>query len=279
MTDRWQEDDALADVFVALALEAGAAIMRVQAAGPQARLKKDSSPVCDADVFAEAIILEGLVHYAPRLPVVAEELCASGDIPRLDRGAFILVDPLDGTREFLDGRDCFSVNIALIRDGAPAVGVIYAPARQEMFVAASEAWAFSAAPGSKPPPRALWRPLHVRPMPEHDAIAVASRCHRDAETDHFLDVLPVKEIVPIGSSLKFCLIADGRADVYPRFGPTQEWDTAAGDAVLRRAGGAVLDLTGAPTVYGKAGRKFANDPFIAWGDPDAASRFSAVGMR
>ena len=116
-------------------------------------------------------------------------------------------------------------------------------------------------------------------MPERDAIALASRSHRDAETDRFLSRLPVSEVVPIGSSLKFCMLAAGKADVYPRFGPTMEWDTAAGDAVLRRAGGVVLDLSGAPEAYGKTGRKFANGPFIAWGDRAAAARYMASEVR
>jgi 3'(2'), 5'-bisphosphate nucleotidase len=114
-------------------------------------------------------------------------------------------------------------------------------------------------------------------MPERDAVAVASRSHLDTGTKRFLGRLTVRDIVPLGSSLKFCLLAAGEADVYPRFGPTMEWDTAAGDAVLRRAGGVVLDLSGAPAVYGKAAREFANGPFIAWGDPSAAARFRASG--
>jgi 3'(2'),5'-bisphosphate nucleotidase len=272
-----QDDDALAEIFAALALEAGGAIMRVRATGAQARIKSDSSPVCDADLLAEDVILAGLARRAPHFPVVAEELCASGQVPEIDGGPFFLVDPLDGTREFLEGRDCFSVNIALIRDGAPAAGAVYAPARGEMFVAGSRAWSFAVEPGAAMPPRAEWRELHVRSMPERDAVAVASRSHLDTGTKRFLGRLTVRDIVPIGSSLKFCLLAAGEADIYPRFGPTMEWDTAAGDAVLRRAGGVVLDLAGAPAVYGKAAREFANGPFIAWGDPSAAARFRASG--
>ncbi|WP_296709155.1 3'(2'),5'-bisphosphate nucleotidase CysQ [Rhodoblastus sp.] len=278
MTDRMQDDDALAEIFAFLALKAGAAIMRVRASGARARIKSDSSPVCDADLLAEEIIIEGLVRLAPRFPIVAEELCASGGTPEIDGGPFFLVDPLDGTREFLEGRDCFSVNIALIRDGVPAVGVVFAPARGEMFVAGSHAWTFAAEPEGGMPPRAEWRELHVRSMPERDAVAVASRSHLDTGTKRFLGRLTVRDIVPIGSSLKFCLLASGEADVYPRFGPTMEWDTAAGDAVLRRAGGVVLDLSGAPALYGKAAREFANGPFIAWGDPSAAARFRASGV-
>ncbi|HUO54949.1 MAG TPA: 3'(2'),5'-bisphosphate nucleotidase CysQ [Rhodoblastus sp.] len=264
-------DDALAELFAALALEAGAAIMGVYAKDPAARAKSDSSPVCDADVLGEAIILKGLAAALPQLPVVAEELCESGKLPEIDGEPFILVDALDGTKEFLQKRDSFTVNIGLVRDGAPVVGAVYAPARGEMFFAGSAAWTFSAAPGSKVPPRNAWRPLHTRPMPSRDAVAVASRSHRDAETDAFLARLPVKDVVSTGSSMKFCLVAAGEADVYPRFGRTMEWDIAAGDAVLRRAGGIVVDLAGAPVVYGKQADKFANRPFIAWGDPKAAA--------
>lgn len=272
MTDRPRGDDELGEIFAALALEAGAAAMRVLASGPEARVKKDSSPVCDADLFAEAVILEGLVHYVPNFPVVAEELCASGEIPKLDGGPFILVDPIDGTREFLAGRDCFTVNIALIRDGAPAAAVVFAPARGEMFVAGERVWQFDARPGGRLPPRAQWRELRARIMREDEAVAVASQSHRDIETERFLDRLRVSKVVSTGSSLKFCMIAAGEADVYPRFGPTREWDIAAGHAVLRRAGGTVLDPEGAPIAYGKAEAKFACGPFVAWGDPAAAAR-------
>jgi 3'(2'),5'-bisphosphate nucleotidase len=260
-----QDDDALAEIFAFLALKAGAAIMRVRASGARARIKSDSSPVCDADLLAEEIILEGLVRLAPRFPIVAEELCASGGTPEIDGGPFFLVDPLDGTREFLEGRDCFSVNIALIRDGAPAVGVVFAPARGEMFVAGSHAWAFAAEPEGGLPPRAEWREMHVRSMPERDAVAVASRSHLDTGTKRFLGRLTVRDIVPIGSSLKFCLLASGEADVYPRFGPTMEWDTAAGDAVLRAAGGRVFDARGGPFIYGKTNAGLRNSGFVAWG--------------
>lgn len=275
MTRVWQDDDALAEIFAVLALEAGAAIMRVFAADPQAREKKDSSPVCDADLLGEEIILNGLARHAAQFPIVAEELCSGSHPPAVGGAPFILVDALDGTKEFLARRDCFTVNIALIRDGAPVAGVVYAPARGELFLAGSKAWAFAAAPGSKPPPRADWRALHTRPMPARDMVAVASRSHCDAETELFLGRLPVKDVVSTGSSLKFCLVAAGEADVYPRFGRTMEWDVAAGDAVLRRAGGLVVDLDGAPAVYGKDAQQFANGPFIAWGDPKAAAIYPA----
>ncbi len=274
MNDGTPEDDALAGLFAALALEAGAAIMRVYATDPGMRVKKDSSPVCDADLFAEEIILNGLARNGLALPVVAEETCAGGAFPALDGGDFILVDPLDGTKEFLARRDSFTVNIALIRAGAPVAGVVYAPAKSALFASGRRARTCSAAPGQKPPAAAHWRDLATRPMPERDAVAVASLSHRDAETDAFLQKLPVSNVISTGSSLKFCLVAAGEADVYPRFGRTMEWDIAAGDAVLRRAGGIVADPSGAPFRYGKAGQNFANGPFIAWGDPKAAKFYA-----
>jgi 3'(2'), 5'-bisphosphate nucleotidase len=275
MTEALPDDD-LAELFAALALDAGAAIMQVYHGGnPNARLKKDASPVSDADILAEEIILKGLARALPHLPVVAEESSESGDLPKIDGGDFILVDALDGSKEFLNKRDSFTVNIALVRKGAPEVGVVFAPARSEFFLAGAKAWTFSAAPGGKVPPRGDWRVLHTRPMPERDAVAVASLSHRDPETDAFLARLPVKDVVSTGSSRKFCLVAAGQADVYPRFGRTREWDTAAGDAVLRRAGGIAVDRAGATLVYGKEAGKFANGPFIAWGDPQAAAFYAA----
>jgi 3'(2'),5'-bisphosphate nucleotidase len=272
MTEALPDDDALAELFAALALDAGAAIMRVFHGGnPNARLKKDASPVSDADILAEEIILKGLARALPHLPVVAEEASESGALPKIDGGDFILVDALDGSKEFLNRRDSFTVNIAMIRNGAPTVGVVFAPARSEFFLAGGKAWTFSAAPGGKVPPRDDWRLLHTRPMPERDAVAVASLSHRDPETDAFLTRLPVKDVVSTGSSRKFCLVAAGQADVYPRFGPTREWDTAAGDAVLRRAGGIAVDRSGETLVYGKEAGKFVNCAFIAWGDPRAAA--------
>ncbi len=201
MTEALPDDDDLAELFAGLALDAGAAIMRVYHGGnPNARLKKDASPVSDADILAEEVILKGLARALPHLPVVAEESSESGDLPKIDGGDFILVDALDGSKEFLNKRDSFTVNIALVRKGAPEVGVVFAPARSEVFLAGGKAWTFSAAPGGKVPPRGDWRVLHTRPMPERDAVAVASLSHRDPETDAFLTRLPVKDVVSTGSS-------------------------------------------------------------------------------
>ncbi len=151
-------------------------------------------------------------------------------------------------------------------------GAVYAPARGALFVAGRRARACTVAPGAALPPASDWRDLRSRPAPAGGVVAVASRSHRDAQTDVFLASLPIREVISTGSSLKFCLLAAGEADVYPRFGRTMEWDIAAGDAVLRRAGGS-SSPDGAPMAYGKAADQFANGPFIAWGDPEAAKIF------
>jgi len=183
---------------------------------------------------------------------------------------FFLVDPLDGTREFLKGNGEFTVNVALVRDGAPVAGAVYAPAQDLLWVGGERAWTCSVPLGGAVP--TLRRPLQTRPAPER-LTALASRSHRDAETEAFLLRLPIEELTSAGSSLKFCVLAEGKADVYPRFGPTMEWDTAAGDAVLRAAGGTVLGADGAPFTYGKIGSGLKNGAFVAWGDRAAARRY------
>lgn len=256
------DPDAAAEIFAALALSAGAAVMRIYERGVEARFKPDQTPVCDADEAAEAIILEGLARAMPGVPVVAEESVAKGAVPETGE-MFVLVDPLDGTREFLSRNGEFTVNIALVSQGAPVAGAVYAPALGRLWTGGRQARAADVAPGAPPPPPAARAPIHVRKAPAAGLVALASRSHRDAETDAFLARLPVASCVSAGSSLKFCRIAEGLADVYPRFGPTMEWDIAAGDAVLRAAGGRVEDPSGAPFVYGRP--PFRNGAFVAWG--------------
>jgi 3'(2'), 5'-bisphosphate nucleotidase len=260
---------AIAEIFAKLAVEAGAAVMRVYETDCNARIKPDHSPVCDADVVAESIILDGLAADLPDLPVLAEEAASQGK--QLPEGnAFILVDPVDGTREFLSRSNEFTVNIALVVDGEPRVGVIYAPALAKLWIAGREAVAVSVAPGAELPPKAARRLIHARRVPAVGLTALASRSHGDPQTEAFLAQLPIRDRRSAGSSLKFCAVAEGQADVYPRFGPTMEWDTAAGDAILRAAGGRVLDPEGRPLRYGKSASKFRNGPFIAWGDMTTA---------
>jgi 3'(2'), 5'-bisphosphate nucleotidase len=245
------------------AQRAGGAIMAVYATDFAVRDKADASPVTVADEAAEKIILADLARLAPDIPVVAEESVAAGRIPAVaDR--FFLVDPLDGTKEFVSHRDEFTVNIALVEHGEPVLGVVFAPARRELFwgdVRAGRAGHLGADPDGTMP--SLGASIHARVAPPRGMVAVASRSHRSPETDAFLADYAVSEFLSIGSSLKFCLVASGQADIYPRLGPTMEWDTAAGQAVLVAAGGRVSTLEGEPFRYGKPA--FRNGNFVARG--------------
>jgi 3'(2'),5'-bisphosphate nucleotidase len=261
--------DAIAEIFAELTLEASVVVMGVYARDPCARRKADRSFVCDADEKAEAVILAGLAERLPAYPVIAEEAASRGEKPLCGR-AFILVDPVDGTREFLHRNGEFTINIALIVDGVPRAGAVYAPAINQLWMAGLHAYAVSIEPGAALPPIERRRLIAVRANPSHGLTALESRSHADPETETFLATLPIAERRCAGSSLKFCAIAEGEADVYARFGTTMEWDTAAGDAVLRAAGGAVLDRWGVALLYGKAGEQYRNGPFVAWGDPDTA---------
>jgi 3'(2'),5'-bisphosphate nucleotidase len=258
-------------------LEAGAVVLEVYRGGFTAEQKADGSPVTEADRRAEAIILKGLARIAPGVPVVAEEEASAGRAPAVGAD-FFLVDPLDGTKEFLRGPESqgeFTVNIALVRQGAPIAGVVYAPARGRLWLGGPDgAAAADVAGDGRLGPLAS---IRVRRAPEAGITAVASRSHRDPETDDYLALYPIADLRPAGSSLKFCVVAEGGADLYPRLGPTMEWDTAAGDAVLRAAGGRTVTLEGAPLRYGDVNdmpRPFENPSFVALGDlefrnPDA----------
>ena len=262
--------DAIADIFAAIALEAAVAVMADYAGDSRARRKADGSPVTDADEAAEAIILKRLAMRLPHLPVLAEE-AASRDEKMVAGRTFILVDPLDGTREFLSHNGEFTVNIGLIIDAEPRAGVVYAPAFGQLWIGGATASTCEVAPGAPLPLPRVRRAIHARPAPRHGLTALVSRSHADPATEAFLAKLPIKARRAAGSALKFCVVAEGHADVYPRFGQTMEWDTAAGDAVLRAAGGIVLDSAGRPLQYGKTEAEFRNGPFVAWGDPRAAS--------
>jgi 3'(2'), 5'-bisphosphate nucleotidase len=223
--------------------------------------KADQSPVTAADRAAEAAILAGLAAVAPGIPVVAEEEAAAGRVPELG-ARFFLVDPLDGTKEFIQRGTDFTVNIGLIENGSPTLGVVYAPARSTMYwgdVAARQASRAELPPGGT---LGEARAINVR-RPATPLCAVASKSHNTPETEAWLAAAQVGNRVSIGSSLKFVLVAAGEADVYPRPAPTMEWDTAAGDAVLRAAGGRVFDIDGKALKYGKP--RFFNPGFIATG--------------
>jgi 3'(2'), 5'-bisphosphate nucleotidase len=251
--------------LAAIALAAGAEIMRIYRTDFGVSHKSDRSVLTEADGAAEAVIVSRLTALDPGLQVIAEEAVADGHMP--EHGSrFALVDPLDGTREFVAKNGEFTVNIAIIEHGRPVMGVVYAPALERLFVAESpsEAWQARAECGGPVPSERL--PLRVRPAPDAGLTAIASRSHRSPETDEWLSRYPVSEIKGAGSALKFCLVGAGEADLYPRHGRTMEWDTAAGQAIVEAAGGRVLTLDGAPLLYGKRERGYDNPHFVVYGD-------------
>jgi len=266
----------LARLFANLAIAAGALAMEVLANPDiESRLKGDTSPVTEADERIEAYLLRELETALPGVPFLAEESVASGKT--LDAGdAFLLIDPIDGTREFLARSSDFTINVALAEKSAPRVGAVYAPAQGRVWFAGARGYEALATPGGSLPPNQDWRPLRARPRPAEGLVALISKSHLDAATKTFLSSQPIARSVPVGSSIKFCLLANGEADVYPRFGPTMEWDTAAGDAVLRAAGGVTLDPDGAPLRYAKKAANYRNGPFVAWAD--AAAREAAATL-
>jgi 3'(2'), 5'-bisphosphate nucleotidase len=260
------DDATILAVFEQLALTAGRKIMEIYEAGCAVESKADASPVTEADRASEAIILEGLRAAFPSIPCVAEEEASAGVVAPDLGTAFFLIDPLDGTKEFVSRNGDFTVNIALVRNGLPEIGVVYAPCSRRFF---------SGRPGlaelveiDAGDQISARRRISARSGTVPLTI-VASRSHRTPETDRFIRGIEAAEIVSVGSSLKFCLLANGEADVYPRFGRTMEWDTAAGDAVLRAAGGSTSTLDGKPLAYGKRKQSgdadFANPFFVARG--------------
>ena len=255
-----EKEADLLSFFEDLALEAGREILRHYTQGFTVENKADASPVTAADRDAEKIILAGLSNRLPDVPCVAEENASLGIIP--DCGdCFLLVDPLDGTREFINRRPDFTVNIALIRYGAPVLGVVYAPARGLLFSGGGDE-AFEVE--FRDAQVVGRKQIHARARSASAPVILASLSHRTPETDDFIAQFPGSQVASIGSSLKFCLLARGEADLYPRFGPTMQWDTAAGDAILRASGGMTRDLEGAPLTYG-AQDGYRNPFFIAEG--------------
>ena len=249
-------DPGLVDAVVRIARQAGDLILAVYETDFAVRGKSDASPVTEADEKAEALIVPALEALAPGVPVVAEEAVAAGKIPTVGEW-FWLVDPLDGTKEFISRNGEFTVNIALVQDGVPVLGVVLAPALGRMFagVKGQGAWVED---------RDGRKPIRCRAVPAAGLTVVASRSHGDAAAlDSFLSGRKVAAQTNAGSSLKLCLVAAAEADLYPRLGRTMEWDIAAGHAVLLAAGGSVTDLQGAPLRYGKPG--FDNPHFAAAG--------------
>lgn len=242
-----------------LAIDAGRATETVRGKADLSVTKKsDRSPVTQADLAADRIIVDGLNETYPDLPVVTEERAETHETKAQQ---FFLIDPLDGTKEFINGSGEYTVNIALIEHGTPVLGVVYAPAIQRLFwtpalgVAATESGELDEAPSPFP--------IRVRDCPTDGITAVSSRSHGNSKTDEYLNAYPISGAKQAGSSLKFCLVAAGEADIYPRLARTMEWDTGAGHAVLAAAGGKVVAQDGKPLSYGKPG--FDNASFVAAG--------------
>lgn len=264
----------LALALVKMAHDAGRAILPHYHSEVAVSHKGDESPVTAADTVAEAIILDALAALRPDIPVIAEESASAGQLPDIEN-AFFLVDPLDGTREFINQRDEFTVNIALIVNGRPCMGVVYAPALGSLYVTLDRAHSYETRVDPEAvlaDPAALpFNEIRVREANMDALTVVASRSHSDEQTEAFLQKYNVADKQPAGSSIKFCKVARGDADLYPRFGRTMEWDTAAGDAVLCAAGGSVTATDGTAFLYGKENEGFANPGFICWGARPASA--------
>ena len=246
------EINAIADL-------AGAEIMQFYRSDMHVQQKADKSPVTAADVAAEKIILAGLQRLTPNVPVVAEEETAKGNVVEVGNQPFWLVDPLDGTKEFIAQRDQFTVNIALIENFSPTMGIVLAPALQTSYATDGLGTVVKRVGKNNP------EPISVRPIPEKGVIVTASRSHGDRnKMQELIKDYAIANIVISGSSIKFCMIASGEADIYPRYGPTCEWDIAAGHAVLNAAGGSVKTLDGREILYGKS--NFLNPEFVAYGN-------------
>jgi 3'(2'), 5'-bisphosphate nucleotidase len=272
---------ALIEPLTDLVIRAGAAILAVNRLAMRVDGKQDGSPLTDADLAADRIIAEGLARLVPAIPVVSEERMHLAKSPHSGSflGSFFLIDPLDGTKEYISGRDEFTVNLALVTDGTPLLGIIGAPAlgliwrglvgkgAQRLTISGSATEAAKAGPA---------KAIHTRrlPQPGHDWVAAVSRSHGDARTEAFIEKRPGATRMALGSAVKFGRVAEGCVDIYPRLAPTSEWDIAAGHAIVTAAGGKVTDGQGAALRFGAGARNFIKDfivpEFIAWGDPAAA---------
>jgi 3'(2'), 5'-bisphosphate nucleotidase len=251
------------DDLTAITVAAADAIERLRAqAGTSVRVKSDGSPVTTADESAEAVIRDGLARRYPALPIISEER-AEHERPAPASACYFLVDPLDGTREFIAGRDEYTVNIAVVANGAPVLGIIAAPALGLIWRGTvgrgAERMQFGAGKVSGP------QAIHTRTRPPGELIVLVSRSHLDSRTQAYLHSLPHTGRIGSGSSIKFCRLAEGAADHYPRLAPTHDWDVAAGHAILAAAGGSVSDPDGEPLAYGTP--ELCIPAFLAWGGP------------
>ena len=257
---------ALMEPLTDLVIRAGAAILAVNRAAMRIEGKIDGSPVTEADLAADRIIADGLAQLAPQVPALSEERVNLAELPY--DGSFFLVDPLDGTKEFVAGRDEYTVNVALVTNGVPVLGVIGVPALGLVWRGMVGRGAERLTVGETSVPE----PIHTRRLPARGEpwIAAVSRSHGDCRTETFIAERPGAIRKTLGSSVKFGRVAEGQADIYPRLAPTSEWDIAAGHAILTAAGGRITDAHGAALQFGKGRNGFIVPEFIAWGDPAAA---------
>ncbi len=263
-----QDRGRLLGALAALASEAGARIVQAAEEGLAPRDKGDKGPVTTADEASEETLRKGLARLLPGVPVICEEAFDRGEVVETAT-EFLLVDPLDGTREILAGRPEYAVNIALIAGGSPVLGILYAPAYGRVYGGAgTHAFKAPLLPGAPFDPEDA-EAIRARPRPPQ-LVATLSRSHLDPASEALLTGLPVERRIPLGSALKFALIAEGTADVYPRLAPVKEWDIAAGHALIAAAGGRVERPDGGPLGYGRRELGFLVQGFVAWGAPSAA---------
>jgi 3'(2'), 5'-bisphosphate nucleotidase len=259
--------DRIATRLAAIAVEAGRLLQTFEKSANAHRIKADGTPSSQADLAAEDLIIRRLGEAWPEVPVIAEET-ANAVVPG---EVFFLVDPLDGTRDFLHGSGEYSVNIALVADDRPVAAAVASPALDRVWIAGATA---KAGPLPSVGGEVAWRTIHSRAAPEDGLVALVSRRHGDEATDACLAELSIGTLRQASSAVKFCLIAAGEADIYVRCGPTMEWDTAAGDHILTRAGGCVIKAGGGMLTYGHHARGYLNGPFAALGDRALAPRMN-----
>ena len=262
----------LLDDLTGIIARACAEIRAISPIAVMQRIKPDRSPVTVADELSEAAILQGLAQLLPGIPVISEESAPDRPVAGLDK-SFLIVDPLDGTREFIAGRDEFTVNLAIVTHGVPIAGIIAAPGRGQVWrgVVGEKAERLRLLADGADEARAI----HTRRWPDHGAVAAVSRSHFDSTTDTFLASLGPITRHAAGSAIKFCQVAEGDADIYPRFATTCEWDVAAGHALVVAAGGKVMSPQGLPLAYGRAAENFRVPAFMAWGDGGKAASVTA----
>jgi 3'(2'), 5'-bisphosphate nucleotidase len=265
--------EALLDALTEIVWRAAAATLATPFSSVERHIKNDLSPVTTADVASEAVIVEGVARLLPDITVIAEESVAAAAAASLEP-SFVVVDPLDGTKEFLAGRDEFTVNLAIVTQGAPVAGIVAAPAQGLLWrgVVGGKAERLRLRLGADPAQAYDRSFIRARPASERMIVAT-SRSHLDEATEEFIARLPVAKRFLCGSAVKFCYLAQGEADVYPRLSPTHEWDIAAGCAILTAAGGAVTAPDGGPLRFGRREEKFLVPGFLAWGDPAMSAKY------